>query len=370
MLTINKCVSSISCLFSADAFQQLVSGTRRGCGARLLRGLLWWARVPYACCVSLRNVLYDIHCKRIDRAPVPVISVGNLTLGGTGKTPCVEYIAKRFLEWDCRIAVLSRGYGANGGMNDEALVLEQNLPAVPHLQGADRVALSRVAAEELESEIILLDDGFQHRRLARDVDLVLIDVTNPWGYGYLFPRGLLREPRRGLRRASAFLLTRCDHVSDVQLRDVIFYLERHFPRIPVIQSTHNPIDLLNAVDETVPLSTLVSQPVVAFCGIGNPAAFRRTLENLHVRLIDFRSYPDHHDYSRQDIAELRTWAAGHGSSGLVLTTQKDLVKINLSQLGTKPLWAVRIGLNIVHGQERLDKLLRSVLETIRKPAPP
>ena len=111
---------------------------------------------------------------------------------------------------DRRVAILSRGYGGpdGGGRNDEALVLEENLPDVPQLQGADRVALAHVAVEELESEVLVLDDGFQHRRLARDLDVVLIDATNPWGHGHLFPRGLLREPVSSLRRADVLVLTR------------------------------------------------------------------------------------------------------------------------------------------------------------------
>src|SRR5262249_10280904 len=152
--------------------------------------------------------------KQQRRASVPVVSVGNLTLGGTGKTPCVEYVARFYRERDKRVAILSRGYGAEEGHNDEALVLEANLTDVPHLQAADREALAAVALEELESEVLVLDDGFQHRRLARDLDLVLIDATNPWGHGYLFPRGLLREPVSGLRRADAVILTRCDQASD------------------------------------------------------------------------------------------------------------------------------------------------------------
>src|SRR5205823_12595962 len=146
-------------------------------------------------------------------AAVPVVSVGNLTAGGTGKTPCVEYVARVYRQWEVRVAVLSRGYGSHGGLNDEALVLEENLPDVPHLQGADRAALAAAAVEELESEVLVLDDGFQHRRLARDLDLVLLDATNPWGHGYLLPRGLLRESPKGLKRDGVVMLTRCDQVS-------------------------------------------------------------------------------------------------------------------------------------------------------------
>src|SRR5207248_2374875 len=126
-------------------------------------------------------------------------------------------VARFFRGLGVRVAVLSRGYGAEHGPNDEALVLEENLPDVPHLQGADRVALARAAVEELDSEVLVLDDGFQHRRLARSLDLVLIDATAPWGHGHLFPRGLLREPASGLRRAGVVLLTRCDQAAAKEL---------------------------------------------------------------------------------------------------------------------------------------------------------
>jgi tetraacyldisaccharide 4'-kinase len=154
-------------------FHELIRGERRGWWAAMQRGGLQLASVPYGGVVRLRNWLFDKGWKRSARPAVPVVSVGNLTLGGTGKTPCVEYVAKFYRRHDVRVAILSRGYGSDNGRNDEAMVLEQNLPDVPHLQGADRVALAHVAVEELESQLVILDDGFQHRRLARDLDLVL-----------------------------------------------------------------------------------------------------------------------------------------------------------------------------------------------------
>src|SRR5262249_43603746 len=152
---------------------------------------LWALSLVYGAAIRLRNLCYDRGWRRSYRAPIPVISVGNLTVGGTGKTPCVEYVARYYRERNLRVAILSRGYGSSDGPNDEARVLEENLPDVPHLQGADRVALAEIAVEELDSELLILDDGFQHRRLARDLDMVLIDATQPWGHDFLLPRGLL-----------------------------------------------------------------------------------------------------------------------------------------------------------------------------------
>src|SRR5262245_21936169 len=173
---------------------------------------------PYGLGVRTRNALFDRGWKTVHRAAVPVVSVGNLTLGGTGKTPCVEYVARFYRELGQQVAILSRGYGAEAGRNDEAMLLEENLPDVPHLQDRDRVAVAERAVEELESEILVLDDGFQHRRLRRDLDIVLIDATRPPTRDHLFPRGTLRESASGLKRAGAILLTRCDQVpaSDVE----------------------------------------------------------------------------------------------------------------------------------------------------------
>ena len=182
-------------------FLSLVSG-RRGVWPSLQRLGLLAASGLYAVAVQARNFAYAAGWLRSHRVGMPVVSVGNLTVGGTGKTPCVEYVAGFYRRQDRRVAILSRGYGGSGGRNDEALVLDENLPDVPHLQGPDRVALARTALEELESEVLILDDGFQHRRLARDLDLVLLDATVPWGYGHLLPRGLLREPAGGVRRAT------------------------------------------------------------------------------------------------------------------------------------------------------------------------
>src|SRR5262249_38735959 len=194
--------------------------------------------------------------------------------------------------------ILSRGYGSTSGPNDEALVLEENLPDVPHLQGADRAALAGAAVEELESEVLVLDDGFQHRRLARDLDLVLIDATRPWGFGRLLPRGLLREPVFGLRRAGAVVLTRCDQVAPEERERIRARVRLTAPSVPVAESSHRAVELQNSDRTVAPLERLRQGPVAAFCGLGNPDAFRRTLTDLGADLCAFRTYPDHHSFTR------------------------------------------------------------------------
>jgi tetraacyldisaccharide 4'-kinase len=311
--------------------------------------------------IRLRNAAYSRGWKKTVRAAVPVVSVGNLTVGGTGKTPCVEYVARYLSDRDRRVCILSRGYGADSGMNDESLLLSDNLPDVPHLQGADRAALAAVAVEELQSEVLVLDDGFQHRRLARDLDLVLIDATRPFGYGHLLPRGLLREPPSSLRRAGAVILTRCDQVGEGDLQKVRDRVARLAPGVAVAESVHRPVALVNGAGETTEPSILPYRPAAAFCGVGNPQAFRRTLEGLGCVVNEFRTYPDHHAYSRRDVEELRAWGRSLPEEAVVVTTQKDMVKLRLSELAGRPLWALRVGLAFTSGEGSLRALLDEVL---------
>jgi tetraacyldisaccharide 4'-kinase len=342
----------------------VISGQARGVWPGLQRAGLRLASVPYGLAVGARNRLYDRGWLTTRRAPVPVVSVGNLTAGGTGKTPCVEYVARFYRHLDRRVAILSRGYGGEDGRNDEALVLEENLPDVPHLQGADRVALARNAIEELDSEILVLDDGFQHRRLNRDLDLVLIDATTPWGHGYLLPRGLLREPTSSLCRADVIVLTRCDQTPAERRERLWQTIARIAPDVPVVETTHRPVELSNSDRESAPLDLLREAPVAAFCGIGNPQAFRRSLFDLGAQMDDFRVYADHHVYSRADVEELRRWANGLPTGAVVVTTQKDLVKLRLARLGDRSLWCLRIRLRVESGQDVLDERLQSVLPPV------
>ncbi|WP_439626455.1 tetraacyldisaccharide 4'-kinase [Gemmata sp.] len=337
----------------------LVRGERRGPFTLLARAGLRLASWPYGVGVGVRNGLFSRGWKTVHRAVPPVVSVGNLTLGGTGKTPCVEYVAAFYRDLGHRVAILSRGYGSDAGRNDEAMVLEENLPDVPHLQGRDRVALAATAAEELEAEVLVLDDGFQHRRLHRDLDVVLIDATRPLTRDHLFPRGTLREPASGLRRAGAIVLTRSDQVAAAELEATRGWLARRFPDTPVATTEHRPAELLGG-DGPEPVESLAGKSVAAFCGIGNPTAFRRTLETLGASLVSFRSFPDHHAYSRSDVDELGRWAETLPADALVATTQKDWVKLRVPELAGRPLRAVRIGLAFRSGQDEFDAALRRI----------
>jgi tetraacyldisaccharide 4'-kinase len=344
----------------APRFLELVSGRRRGILAALLRAGLWLASWPYLLAVRLRNAAYTGGWARSTRARAVVVSVGNLTAGGTGKTPFVEYVAGLLSQRDYRVAVLSRGYGGEGGRNDEALVLEENLPDVPHLQDHDRVKMAERAIEELESEVLVLDDGFQHRRLARDLDIVLVDATCPWGYGHLLPRGLLREPPSSLRRAGAVVLTRCDQVNPADLAALRQHIVRLAPGVPLAETIHQPLALLQNSGASTSPASLGGATVAGLCGVGNPEAFRRTLTDLGARLCDFRVYPDHHAYRRGDVDDLLAWGRRLPGDAVVVTTQKDLVKLRLLDLGGRPLYALRVGLAFRAGQMELEALLEGV----------
>ena len=346
----------------SERFHALVRGERRGPLASLARLGLWGASWPYRLGVGVRNGLFDRGWKKVHRAAVPVVCVGNLTLGGTGKTPFVEYVARFYRDLDIQVAILSRGYGSEAGRNDEAMVLEENLPDVPHLQGRDRVALANTAAEELEAELLVLDDGFQHRQLHRDLDVVLIDATYPPQCDWVFPRGTLREPVGSLKRAGVIVLTRCDQVQPHRVDEIRRWLDTRFPTKPVATTEHAPLELIGCDGVTAPVEELRGESVAAFCGIGNPAAFRRTLESLGANVTAFRSFPDHHAYTRTDVDDLRAWASNQLVSA-VATTQKDWVKLRTPDLGGRPLWAVRIGMKFRDGEDRLTDALRAVAPT-------
>jgi tetraacyldisaccharide 4'-kinase len=342
----------------SETFHAIVRGERRGPLAVAARLGLWAASGPYRLGVWWRNRGYDRGRRPVVRAGVPVVSVGNLTLGGTGKTPCVEFVAGFYRDRGLQAAILSRGYGAAAGPNDEALVLEENLPDVPHLQDPDRAAAATRAVEELESEVLVLDDGFQHRRLHRDLDVVLIDATLPPHRDRMFPRGTLREPEGSLARAAVVLLTRCDQAPDADAtRD---RLTARYPHLTVATSEHRPTELLGGATPE-PVETLRGRRVAGFAGIGNPPAFLQTLRDLGATVVGFRSYPDHHRYTRADVDDLRAWASGMFDDLVMVTTQKDWVKLRLPDLAGRPLRAVRVGIAFRDGRDAFVAALANVL---------
>jgi len=348
-------------------YRELISGGRRGPAAALLRAGLAVLSFGYGAGVACRNALFDLKLRPMHRAPVPVISVGNITTGGTGKTPFVAWLAEWFHARNVRVALLSRGYRALPGQpNDEKLVLDQLCPGVPHLQNPDRVASAHKARREHGSQLLILDDGFQHRRLARDLDIVLLDALNPWGYGRLLPRGLLREPPTALRRASLVVLTRVDQCSPDARAAIIDRLRAIRGRDDHAEVAFVPNKLADARGASIPLSNLAGRKVAAFCGIGNPDGFRKTLDEAGIAVGPqcFRIFPDHHHYTEAELTDLERSAAAHGCEALV-TTQKDLVKIDRTRLADRPLWGLRIAAQIVHGDDLLEVRLAELADLAR-----
>jgi tetraacyldisaccharide 4'-kinase len=345
-------------------FRDLISGNRRGIPAALVRGALTGLSLPYRCITLLRNAVFDVGLRQAQRAAVPVVSVGNLTAGGTGKTPLVAYLANWFRDRGVRTVLLSRGYRAlPGEVNDEKLVLDRTCPGVPHLQHPDRVQLAAIACHDYAAQLLILDDGFQHRRLHRELDIVLIDALNPWGYGRLLPRGLLREPVSALRRADLIVLTRADQCPASQKQEIIDRIASLGRADKLVEVAFPAQGLVNVAGETCALAALQRRPVAAFCGIGNPDGFRRTLASVGFEPASFDVFPDHHHYTPADLDRLGNQAAAAGASA-VLTTLKDLVKCDRRELQGVPLWAVTIGVEIQAGAERLHDQLERIANSI------
>jgi tetraacyldisaccharide 4'-kinase len=314
---------------------------------------------------GLRNALYDRGILPSRRLELPVVSAGNLTVGGTGKTPMVAWLARALLDRGRKPGVLSRGYrGTSGGLNDEGRLLDSILPDVPHVQRADRVA-GGIELEGRGVDVILLDDGFQHRRLARDIDLVLVDATRPWGLPEpapgeepvrsLLPRGLLREDLDSLARASAIVVTRSDQVEAACLAALEVELEEHAPGIPLLLAAHRPRALRDG-GESHPVEALRGRRVQLVSGIGNPNSFERIARSLGAEVAGVHAFPDHHDFTPLDLEDP---IAGEGE---LLVTAKDAVKIE--GLGV-PHLVLEVELELTRGLPVMYALLDALPDSRR-----
>lgn len=329
----------------------------------LFRWTMWLASGAYFLATSIRNYSFDRGWVTVKRATIPVISIGNVTAGGTGKTPVVAYLAHLLRRKDIRVSLVSRGYGATAGaVNDEALELERQLPDVPHIQNPDRFAAVQLASEELAAQIVLLDDGMQHRRLHRDHEIVLIDATNPFGFNYLLPRGLLRESLSGLRRATIIMLSRADLVSAEERSRIWSVVQRYAPRAIALECNHQPSCLQRWPQRAESLELLRGKKILAFCGIGNPKAFRRTLENLNYHVAELLEFSDHCPYDRADVERLQHWVREHAARvDAVVCTAKDIVKLQVASLGSLPLFSLQVELQLTSGRDRFDAWFEQLL---------
>ena len=345
----------------AESFRRLVDGRATGLVATLGRTGLSAIEIPYESLIRLRNYGYDHSILTVKKASAPVISVGNLTLGGTGKTPLVAWLAHWFAQHNKKPAIISRGYKAKTGqLSDEAAELKILLPTVPHYANKQRIIVAREAVAK-GSDVLLLDDGFQHRQIGRDLNLVTIDATDPFGCNRLFPRGLLREPLWGLKRADALVLTRTDQVS-IKTRNEI--QEQCFQFVgshdkPWIETEHRPSNLRLVDGTTQPLKTLQDKRILSLSAIGNPAAFHRTLTTLGHEPVATLTFPDHHTYTTDDIHRISEETESVGAE-IIVTTLKDLVKLPLASVRNRPLCALEIGIQFQTGLQDLEYLLNKI----------
>ena len=333
-------------------YLDLISEGPHSIGSQLLHCLLRIVSCGYAALMSARNLMFDWRLRPIHTTPVPVVSVGNLTTGGTGKTPVVALLIGWLTNEGARPGIVSRGYKQlSESGNDEARVLELLCPRVPHVQNRDRLAAVREVVSANGCNVVVADDAFQHRRMARVLDVVLIDAKQPWGHGHVLPRGLLRESRTGLRRADAVIMTRADQV-DAETRVRIWNeVGRWKPETTPIEIAFQPDSLVDQNGKRHPLD-VIDGPVFAYCGIGNPDAFRSTLEQYGLGVCGFRRFADHHHYTRSDMSEVERLAVEAGTKR-VITTVKDLVKLDADWLQESRLLALDIRAHFLCGEDEL-----------------
>lgn len=330
-----------------STYHEIISG-RGGPWGRISRCALSVMSVGYRNVVACRNSRFDRAGSQTHALTVPVISVGNITTGGTGKTPLVIDLMQRLVRSGRRAAVVSRGYkSSRGELGDELTMISNRVPEAICIANPDRVA-GGLAAVERGAEVVVLDDGFQHRRLRRDLDIVVIDATNPFGFGHLLPRGLLREPIEQLKRADVIVVSRADLVSTAALDELSARLNSYAPNAPRLSCRHKPSGVTNLSGR--PLNDTFRRAVV-FGAIGNPNAFVATIEGMGIEPVKCLWWQDHHAYDQRDIAKLAN-ACASTDHDVVLTTCKDAVKLRGLRLdGIRRLGVVGIDVEFLDGGE-------------------
>ena len=364
-----------------DHLYAIITGRTTGMIPSLLIGLLTPLSYIYAVVLKTRGWLYDCGLLKQKQLPCTVISVGNIVAGGTGKTPVVIWIAKYLQNKGFQVGVLLRGYGREDRHStlvvsdgkqiltsltesgDEAGMIARKLPGVPVVVGKDRYAagLEVVQLWGHTEGVLILDDGFQRHRLARDLDILTIDSTQPFGTGKLLPAGTLREPKTALKRADVLLLTRTDLAAG-SINFGQFGLGQQ-----VFQTCHQPTRFYQmSTGEECGLDLLEGQHLLAVCGIGNPEAFAGTLRQLEPKAVELLAFPDHHRYSLADLNDIGTRAHDVGAN-IVVTTEKDSQKLEAFAATTEfslpesvQFYVLEIELKITTDPEELKKRLRQV----------
>ena len=365
-----------------DDFRKLISGQKAGPGASLLRLLLGIAAGGYSIAVRLRNFLYSKEWLKVHRADAVVISIGNITVGGTGKTPLVVWLCKQIISdskfqiSNSQCVILTRGYkaaqdsrrkthdarGKTQDYRDEPAILIESCPEVKVIVNPDRVAGASEAISKFGANTLIMDDGFQHRRLARDLDIIAIDATRPFGYGRMLPAGLLREPVTSLKRTGAVVITRCDQITENELSQIEQKLGAINPDMIIATSIHAPAYVKSADNQEISLEQLKDKKIFAFCGIGNPDAFLNTIKQLGANLAGSKVYNDHHHYTDSCLADIYEQAECL-KADLILTTQKDWTKIKRLALLKKdiPIGYIGIEIKFLAGEDKLRGLIEKTL---------
>ena len=352
-------------------WEKVIAGGGEGALDRLMLSGMGALSVAYGGALRLHLGAYRLGLARRLRLPALVISIGNITVGGTGKTTATIAVARWLSDRGKRVAVLSRGYRGSSERKamvvsegvgplvsaqvagDEPYLLARTLPGVSVLVGRDRRQTGRLAVERLGAEVVLLDDGFQYQRLAKDVEIVLVDALSPFGYDSLVPRGLLREPPANLARADAVWITHSDLVRESDLLAIRERILGYAPGARLRETRHAPVRLqrLTGGDE-LPPEAVRGQRVTALSGIGNPAAFQRTLEQIGAVLTEHVRFPDHHPYQAAEIRELIASRAANAE--MIVTTPKDAVRIPADCLDNR-VWVLEVELAERPGGPPLSK---------------
>lgn len=339
--------------------------------------ILYALSMLYRLIVNLRNFLYDRKILSETKLACPVISIGNITVGGTGKTPCVIRLAQMLKDEGFRPAVLSRGYGGKSSApvnivsdgtrillphstaGDEPCLIARSLPGIPVITGPQRSLTGKHAVENFGADVLICDDAFQHRQIFRDINIVLLDGEKPLGNGYLLPRGELREPAAALRRADAFILTRADEGKKISaIPGKIAEAEN----IPVFFSSHKIVAAVRGNNNTaLPPAKLQGKKICAFAGIARPESFQKAIESTGAQVVSLAVFPDHHNYRREELESIRRDFTKSGAD-LILTTEKDGVRLMEFPDFLNDIYLLRIELTFIPDENSWEKFILEKLK--------
>ena len=331
---------------------------------------LYLFSLPYGGVVRARALFYNLHLKKPKRLACPVISVGNISAGGTGKTPLVMLLARVLRERGIKIAILSRGYKrkqssdplASDGQNlflspeeagDEPYLMATALKGVPILVGKDRFRTSQIALQRFDVRGLLLDDGYQHLQLHRDLNILLIDSHIGFGDNHLLPRGILREPLSHLKRADLFILTKVEEPKACLPLEM--KLQQIHPQAQVLHSHYEPIGLISPKGEKEDLQALRGKKILALSGIANADYFSFLLRRCGVEVGKEAIFPDHHFYATEDLACIEESSRGMDR---VVTTEKDMLKLKNLNIHHLSIQALRIEMKIWEEEEFFKRILQ------------